>query len=178
MDTFIEYIISKKKTYVDALKTIGIIIGAIAICFVLGFCVAISKSWLFMLWFALGVAVWYGVYILISRMNVEYEYIFTNGELDIDAIYSKKRRVHILSVRAKEFSICAPAYDERYKDSYLDVKNIKKYYYTCADMNSGNLYFADFLQNAERVRLYFQPPLKMVEAMRRFNIKNIHIIGE
>ena len=31
-------------------------------------------------------------YIFLPRLDVEYEYLYVNGELDIDAIYSKQKR--------------------------------------------------------------------------------------
>lgn len=178
MDTFVEYLIRKKKTGMDLFKIFGTILLAIFLCVLIGFLVTITPKELFLLWFAVAVAVWYGAYILVSRQNIEYEYTFTNGELDVDAIYSKRRRVHVLTVRAKEFSICAPAYEERFKEQYLDVKNIKRYYRAVGCMESENVYFADFLLNGDRVRLFFEPPKKMAEAIKRFNIKNVHVRGE
>ena len=178
MDTFIEYMVKRKRTGTDLLKIFGTIIGAIVLCMILGFLVTITPQMLFLLWFALAVAVWYGVYIIVSRQNIEYEYTFTNGELDIDAIYSKRRRVHLLTVRAKEFTICAPAYDERFKEQYLNVSGIKHYYKTVSRMDSEAVYFADFLLNGDRVRLFFEPSGRMIEAIKRFNMRNVHVRGQ
>ncbi len=175
MDTFIEYMVKKKRDGADWLKIFGAIFGALAITFVLGFLVTITDSMLFILWFALCVVVWYGVYIVISRQNIEYEYTLTNGELDVDAIYSKRRRVHLLTVRVRSFDMCAPAYDEKYKNEYLGVKEIKRIYKYAGSMDSSNLYFADFLQSGDKVRLCFEPSKKMIEAIRLFNPKNVHI---
>ena len=178
MDTFIEYMVKRKRTGTDLLKIFGTIIGAIVLCIILGFLVTITPQMLFLLWFALAVAVWYGVYNIVSRQNIEYEYTFTNGELDIDAIYSKRRRVHLLTVRAKEFTICAPAYDERFKEQYLNVSGIKHYYKTVSRMDSEAVYFADFLLNGDRVRLFFEPSGRMIEAIKRFNMRNVHVRGQ
>ncbi len=178
MDTFIEYMVKRKRTGTDLLKIFGTIIGAVVLCIILGFLVTITPQMLFLLWFALAVAVWYGVYIIVSRQNIEYEYTFTNGELDIDAIYSKRRRVHLLTVRAKEFTICAPAYDERFKEQYLNVSGIKHYYKTVSRMDSEAVYFADFLLNGDKVRLFFEPSGKMIEAIKRFNMRNVHVRGQ
>ena len=178
MDTFIEYMISRKRSAKDVAKIFGAIIGALAICVGIGFFIAISPQWMFILWFLAAALVWYGVYIIISRQNVEYEYSFTNGELDIDAIYSKRRRVHLLSVRARDFSICAPVYDERFSQQYLDVAGVKNYYKAVGSIESQKAYFADFMQNGDKVRLYFEPPKKMVEAIKRFNVRNVFLPEE
>lgn len=175
MDTFTEYMVAKRKNASDWLKIFAAIVGALALSVALGFVAAISDSMLFMLWFALFVVAWYGVYVIISRQNIEYEYTFTNGELDVDAIYSKRRRVHILTVRVRTFDICAPVFDEKYKDRYLAAKNIKYIYKVASSMESERLYFADFLQNGDTVRLCFEPSDKMIEGIQRFNPKNVYI---
>ncbi len=178
MDTFIECMISKKKTAKDRLKILGVIILAIALCIVVGFLITITPKLMFLLWIFVVAIIWYGVYIVISRQNVEHEYSFTNGELDIDTIYSKRRRVHVLSVKVREFTICAPAYNERFKEQYLDVSDMKKYYYMAANMHNQKLYFADFLQNGDRVRLYFEPTDKLIEAIKFFNPRNVFLLDE
>lgn len=178
MDTFIEYMVRKKKTAVDIVKIFTAIAGAVVLSAVIGFLVTITPSVMFVVWFAVFVALWYGVYVIISRQNIEYEYTFTNGELDIDAIYSKRRRVHTLSVRVRDFSFCAPVYDEAYRQQYLDVRGIKRVYSLAGDMESENVYFADFLMNGDKMRLNFEPSEKMIGAIKRFNIKNVHLRGE
>ena len=174
MDTFVEYMVKKKRDGADRLKIFGAILAALALTFIFGLLVTITDSMLFILWFALAVTVWYGVYVIISRQSIEYEYTFTNGELDIDAIYSKRRRVHLLTVRVRMFDICAPAYDESFKKEYLDVKNIKRMYKYASSMHTEKLYFADFLLNGDKVRLCFEPSDKMVEGMKLFNPRSIH----
>ena len=178
MDTFIEYMVKKKKTGTDLLKILGVVAAALLLTVAFGFLVTITPRELFLLWFAIVVALWYGVYIIVSRQNIEYEYTFTNGELDIDAVYSKRRRVHLLTVRVKEFIFCAPAYDEHYKEQYLNVSGIKRYYKAAGRMDSDNVYFADFLLNGDKMRLFFEPSKKMIEAVKRFNMRNVHVRGE
>ena len=178
MDTFLEYMIKRKRNAKDIAKIFGSIIGAVAACVAVGFFISISPLWMFIPWFLVAFFVWYGVYIIISRQNVEYEYSFTNGELDIDAIYSKRRRVHILSVKVREFDICAPVYDERFAQQYIDVSGVKNYYKVAGSMESQNVYFADFMQNGDKVRLYFEPPKKMAEAIKRFNVRNVFLPEE
>ena len=45
-------------------------------------------------------------------------------------------------------------------------------------MDSDNVYFADFLLNGDKMRLFFEPPKKMIEAIKRFNMRNVHVRGE
>lgn len=178
MDTFIEYMVKKKKTGKDIAKIFAAIAGAVVLSAVIGFLVTITPSVIFAVWFALLAAMWYGVYVIISRQNIEYEYTFTNGELDIDAVYSKRRRVHVLTVRVRDFSFCAPAYDSRYESRRLDVSGVKHNYALAGDASGENVYFADFLMNGDKMRLDFEPSRKMIEAIKQFNMRNVHLKDE
>lgn len=178
MDTFVEYMVKKRKSGADYAKTAAIVVGALLLCAILGFFVTITPKELFILWFAVMVAVWYGAYVFISRQNIEYEYTLTNGEFDVDAVYSKRRRVHLLTIRVKEIIFCAPAYDEQYKDRYLNTSGIKRYYKLAGKMDSKNLYFADFMMNGDNMRLLFEPSEKMIEAMKRYNARGVHVLGQ
>ena len=42
---------------------------------------------------------------LFRRMDVEYEYIYINGDLDIGKVMHKERRKHMLSVNVKDVEL-------------------------------------------------------------------------
>ncbi len=46
----------------------------------------------------------YGGYFLFSSFDIEYEYIITNGELDVDKIIAKRSRKRLLTVKVTEFT--------------------------------------------------------------------------
>ena len=95
MDNYYEQIVEKKKTGADIAKMIlvslALVLGASAcmfasIFFGLTFLVVIAVGLLFL-------AVW-----LISGMNIEYEYIITNNEMDIDKIIGRRKRKRMITV--------------------------------------------------------------------------------
>lgn len=95
MDNYCEQLVEKKKTTADIVKMItlslGLILGAAACMFAamfigLTFLVVIAVGLL-----ALGV--W-----LVSGMNVEYEYIITNNEMDIDKIIGRRKRKRMITI--------------------------------------------------------------------------------
>ena len=53
-------------------------------------------------------AVGVGYYFLNKQFEIEYEYILTNDELDVDKIIARERRKHLLSVDIRTFEIPAP----------------------------------------------------------------------
>lgn len=108
MDNICEQLVEKKKTTTDIVKmvtlSLGLILGAAACMFAamflgLSFLVVIAVGLL-----ALGV--W-----LVSGMNVEYEYIVTNNEMDIDKIIGRRKRKRMITVdlsKAEDFGKYPP----------------------------------------------------------------------
>lgn len=95
MDVFFEQIIEIKKSLKDYLMLAGLWILAIGLSAVI----------LFFLFAAIGpitllpvIGIIYGAYKLSMFFFVEYEYIITNGSLDIDKIIAKNSRKRIASV--------------------------------------------------------------------------------
>ncbi|MDY3250424.1 MAG: DUF6106 family protein [Candidatus Choladocola sp.] len=77
---------------------------------------------------ALGVA----SYFVIPRLEVEYEYLYVNGELDIDTIYSKQKRKKTASYDMAELELLAPS-NSHALDYYRNNSQMK-----LKDFSSGN----------------------------------------
>ena len=137
MDIFFEQLVVKKKTALDFLKKLGIALAAI-ILFVL-LVVIIPKLLPAFGYFGvmLGVAGVFGAYYLISYMYTEYEYIITNGELDIDKIVGRRKRKRIITVNTKDFTQFG-IYDknEHISQSYDLIL------YVCHNQKSDGNYYA------------------------------------
>lgn len=52
-------------------------------------------------------------YFVFQRTNLEYEYLFVNGELDIDVIMNRSRRKRVASYQMKDMELMAPLGSER-----------------------------------------------------------------
>ena len=78
-DIFVEEMVVRRKTTLNLLISVGIVALAVAVALVI---------WLFIPFIgsALTVIVLFAAYLGIKFQYVEYEYSFTNGELDIDKI--------------------------------------------------------------------------------------------
>lgn len=100
-DVFIEYMVRKQRTLQSTLLKLGIGIAAILV-FILAFFFSpfLGAFSFFGVLVAFGAV--YGGYMLITNMNVEFEYSLTNGEMDIDKITAQRRRKRLLSVKIRE----------------------------------------------------------------------------
>ena len=94
-DLYVEQLVEKEETKKDVFKKIGIVVIACIVSMLL------SSQWLFKdpihaspLIIVVAIIASY----FFKRLNIEYEYLFTNGTLDIDCIYNRSKRKNIFSV--------------------------------------------------------------------------------
>ena len=162
MDAFIEKIVQKKKGAQDYLISFGIILASfivalLIIVFLFGYIQLIA----FML--AIG-AVYLGIR-LQSRTNVEYEYLVTNGSLDVDKIISQKKRVRIFSSDCKEFEAVGRVKGHNYGPH---VSNGADVIFAGTNMDSEGLYFITLPYKGKKTVLYFEPDQRMLDSFRRY----------
>ena len=80
-------------------------------------------------------------YIFIPKLSVEFEYLYVNGELDIDRIYSQSRRKRAASYELSNMEILAP-YQSHQLDSYKKNQSIKRYNYSSGIEGQGHKPYA------------------------------------
>ena len=122
----------------------------------------------------IAVAAIFGAWFLMSFLRVEYEYAFTDGELDIDAIYNRSRRKRMFSGRVNDFEIMAHVEDNMHMGSFGSAQEIRNY---ASGVTTDNTYA--FLTNykGKRVKIIIEPNEMMLKAMasvltrRRLHVK-------
>lgn len=166
MDLFCEYLVKKKSTS-DNLKRLGLWAACIVVC-------------LFILWIAftkffslisfapiLIAAAIYGTVIYGRNFSLEYEYVFTNGVLDIDVIKGRARRKNLVSVPCRKIEYMGPL-PKNYQpanpviDAIYDEKRSGKYVVTFSD-------------HGIKTDLLFQPPERILQSMKPYNPRNINL---
>ena len=176
-DIYLEYILKKKKTggqkaIIAVIIFAAIIVSVALLLLIFATATALSGTQFGSFSFSIGLVLiafaWYGAYLLMSMQNIEYEYILTNSEIDIDKIMSKKARKRIASFDFKEINICANINDNEHNHDY-DVTG---------DKSRGNVYFVDYSQDSENYRVLFQPTSKMIESIKRFNPRNVFVMED
>lgn len=95
MDNFSEQLVVKTRTASDTAKALGIIAAMAVVAAACVFFV-IQQGLTILLVVAVGVVIG-GVWLL-RGIGVEYEYIVTNKELDIDKIVGKRKRTRMITV--------------------------------------------------------------------------------
>ncbi len=130
MDTFFEQIISIKK---DG-KAIAAVLGIWFLALVLAILAFMFSGYLGALAFLLIIGIFYGAFKLSTRFNIEYEYIVTNGTMDVDKIISKSSRKRMLS-----FELSSVSRIEKFNQNQLNGVNQKELLIAC-DANDSDAY--------------------------------------
>ena len=158
MDTFFEQIIAVKKTGKEIAALIGIWLAAFAVCFFLFF-----TGFFGPLTILLIAGVIYGAFKLSCLLNVEYEYIVTNGTMDIDKITNKSSRKRVLS-----FELQTVSRIEKYKPALLNSVNTKEVFIAC-NTNDDNAYLmVSSIEGKGTKYLVFAPDERLRSAIVKF----------
>ncbi len=160
-DSYTEQLVKQKASSTIMLKKIGLII-AIIICAV----IAMAVPALVVLP-ALGI---FGLFYLWRRWSsVEYEYIYFNGELDIDRIMGQEARKRLISISAKDMEILAPTgYGELQRYQNLKV-------YDCSSMTGNKTYEIVAKLKDQNVRVIFEPNDTILQGMRFYAPRKVFL---
>jgi hypothetical protein len=157
MDIFHEQIVKKPMTGLRLLAKLSIALGFIilgALSFVL-----LLRLFPFSMLLA-GVFIYLGWY-LSTGMNVEYEYILTNDDLDIDKIIAKRKRKRLISIKVSSFT-------DFKKLTETDADAGSRTLVDCAGVgyDSADTYIADFKHDKlGDARLVFSPSEEMLREL-------------
>lgn len=121
MDTFFEQIIAMKKTGKSLAAVTGIWFAAFIVIVLLVMFLGLNSITLLLFF-----GVLFGAFKLSQRFNIEYEYIVTNGTMDIDKIISKSSRKRVLS-----FELQTVSRIEKFNPSLLASVNPKEIVVAC-----------------------------------------------
>ncbi len=156
MDNFAEYMVKKRPDSRDNAKRAGIIALAVVLCAASVFLVFVTHIPFILL---ITCAIIYGAYFLITGTSVEYEYAVTNGEMDVDKIIARRKRVHLITVSTAKFD----AYGEM-TDAVPDDPD--RTIVLCSDNTGEGEFYAD-LETEEygATRIIFTPNEAVQEAI-------------
>lgn len=184
-----EYLIKRKRNVKDNIIVALIILAGVVltlilftILFVLSLALASSgqaASQFSSIFFGLGLliiaAMWYGAYVLINHRSIEFEYILTNSDMDIDKIIAKKGRKRVISFDFKDAELVANINDDEHNHSYKSPVDGTKVYDFTGNKDNGNIYFIDITIESERTQILFQPTSRMLDSIRKFNPRKVFI---
>ncbi len=165
MDIYKEYMIKQKRTPLSLLGAISLWLLAVAFT---PFAFTLS-----VFTYGLSVPLGIGFYVLAwwftKNSSVEYEYIFTNGEMDVDRIAGRQVRKRFVTVQVSKFDICAKAQGEQLQ-KFQNDPSIKITFDASKGPGTDNRYFAVFTnKDGNKMLMFFTPPSGLLELIKTYN---------
>ena len=161
MDTFFEQIVKKKKGPAEWAIIAAVILAAVAL---------VAVVWIFgVLAVIATVGIAYGAWWLATTQNVEYEYCVTNGDIDVDKIVARRKRVRLVSVAGRKVRALAP-YDPakplgKFQRTVMVAPSLAEeglWYFTYHSKKNGNT-FVVFQPNDRVLRQLYAGLPKLVQ---------------
>ena len=141
MDVFVEQLVKRRRTSGDIVKIILCVLAILLVLMATPILIGIQYFGSIALLLCVGLI--YLLYNVLISVNLEYEYAFTNGALDIDKIIAARRRKRLTDLNAREIEIMAKTSNRAYK-SYAENRGIKKIYACTA--RRTNMYFLLYIK--------------------------------
>ena len=153
MDSFVEQIVVKKKTFTDYLAIVGTVLLAI---------VLMVACWLFLTPFFLAVAFagGFGIWWMVVNRSYEYEYCITNGDVDVDKIIGKRKRERVVSVVGRKVEKLMPY------ETGMDLSRFQRFVMAAPSLKEEGLwYFTYHSKKNGNTCVVFQPDERVLKAL-------------
>ena len=154
---FKEQIVKRHPKKTDMLIRIGLVLAVIIISII-----GIGAAGMFGP--AIAMAAAFGAWYVMSLLKVEYEYAFTDGELDIDVIYNRSRRKRLFSARVNDFEIMAHVEDNLHAGSFHGAQETKDY---SSGVVGPNTYAFLINYRSKRTKVIIEPNEVMLKALAK-----------
>jgi translation initiation factor IF-1 len=110
-----------------------------------------------------------------SLLNLEFDYNYTNGELDIARIRGGAKRKELVSISQGDIVVMAPSHTEPVKQ-YLGRKMPT---FDCTSHDVGMSYYVMiFKKDGREKKLLFQPNEEILDILKRMNAHSVYRDGE
>jgi len=158
-DLYLEELVKRRKTGKDmALRAILMALTAVLVVLaIVTFNILISVP---------AIAVCIADIFIFPRFNVEWEYQYVNGELDVDRILNKAKRKRIASYDIANAELVAPAVSHRL-DYYNNNSKLQVKDFTSCNPEREKLVYAMIVSSeGETTKVLFEPSEQMLKDMR------------
>ena len=159
-DIFVEEMVVRRKSAWNLLLSAGIVVLALAL---------VIAVWLFIPFIgsALMVIVLFAAYLGIKFQYVEYEYSFTNGDLDIDKIMAKRKRKRMVEINHQKIKVMAP-YTTEFEPETKGYSVSEVVDASSSKNAAGRWFFIYEKRDGTYAFVVIQPSKRMREAMKKY----------
>lgn len=169
-DTFVEDAVKVKETAQDRTRKLGLM----AMCLVsLGAFTVMNNHLKFFFLIVFIVLMIIDLFLIVNNNNVEYEYDYTNGSLEIAKIINNSKRKSVVTVESAQLKmVAAVGTNESLKYDHVKLKT-----YDCSAHNEEMKDYILVAHNEEKgydFKVIFTPSDKLLSAMEKYNKRDIY----
>ena len=110
------------------------------------------------------------VFFFYPRLNVEYEYVFVDGQLDFDKIMGKAKRKTMLRIDFEQVEIMAP-YNSHALDSYNNIQLEQKDFSSLS--KDSKPYAIIVSKDNKKMKILFEPSEKMLAMIKQKSARKV-----
>ena len=107
-----------------------------------------------------------GLYFLKKNYYVEYEYNFTNGDIDVDKIYEMKKRKRVITFSVKDLELLAPEGSNHVKDFTNKPDKVLNLF---PETSEAKIYVGMLTGGMERAVIRFVPDEQILDYCYKYN---------
>lgn len=172
---YTETTVKRKKTAKTLAAKVGLFAATLILLFLGLVGAAIFGSTVSTICLILGFGMIFLMVIMFPRFNVEYEYIYCDGQIDFDKIMGGEKRKRLLRVDLDNIEIWAP------EDS-SDLNAFNNARFQERDFTSHEpdkkVYVLVAADGADRYKVRFEPSDKMLELAKQKAARKVHLDSE
>jgi len=172
MDIVVEQLIKRKKTRDGYLGMAFAIAAAIVLFWLFVMVLGEMPGFSTIALFAFAGLV-YLIYLMASSANLEFEYSFVNGALDVDKIINRRKRKNIATLNARKIEKMASVKDGDFQRWNRD-ETIAKVYAISHREDPGQYYIL-YEDGTQRRMLVFQPNDEIKDGFHRLNPQKVFL---
>ena len=159
-DIFVEEMVVRRKTPLNLLLTVLMILGGAALIILVWLAVPFIST-------VLMVIIGFAVYLGVKFQYVEYEYSFTNGDLDVDKIMAKRKRIRALEINQRQIRVMAP-YTAEYESETKEYKVSEVLDFSASKNAAGRWFFIYEKAEGGYGFVVLQPSPQLRQAMYKY----------
>lgn len=157
----IEQLVKKSKTTATTMKKVGLILGTVIAVFLMF--VQPILVWIAAIMFVVD-------YFMFKRLDIEFEYVYFNGDLDIDKIMGMESRKRVFSTNIKFLKVIAPM-----GSAELQPYQRLKVFDFSTHNPEDKVYEMITLFKGETVKVLFNPNDKILDGMKNMAPRKVFI---
>ena len=176
MDHFLEEVVVKRNRTMQSValvlaNIIMVVSALIGVMYLQVVFMAFNVVVLIITVFFLGIAVL--LFLFRDRLKTEYEYTFTNGDLDFAQVYNNQKRKSLGTMRVKNVESFGAVDSEQFR-KLINMPGIKRRNWFLN--RDANLYFFYYQkENSEKHMIIFEPSEEMVEMIRKYLPRGVYL---